>query len=444
MKKILTIIIIFLTMFVSAPVSAYTENACYQCNSHNNVYKWGSNSDADSSCPGGYHKVSGSEMECLNKGASYKSVSCAGFDDIPAALPKFISNIVNLIKILTPIILIIMGMTDFLKSVVANDDKGMNEGKTRLIKRTISGVVVFVVVSIVQLVFSAIGTEDARSVATCINCFVNGNCNGNSSSELYPNFNCSDLTQDKCWGFDSNGDACAWYEGACIRAKDKPDTSGCREYTTKEECNGLHMDKLCKWSEEENWCSYGGIPVTCENMGSGSQCDGQNDDYGNVCAWVNGKCIIDNKTNCSDYNSKSTCPSYISGDSTNENKICNWQNNQCTDVTSSPCSSYTTKNSCPNMVDNVLCDWINSQCIQTGTAGNCSKWYSQEDCETFTDDYGNTCYWEYGVGCKNATGYECSAYTSRAECNKGKDSNGNKCLWNISGICEIEDPNALG
>lgn len=425
-------------MFVSDPVSA--ANVCYQCNSHSNVYKWGSNSDADSSCPSGYHQVSLSKMQCLNKGASFKSVSCAGVDDIPAALPKFISNIVNLIKIVTPLILIIMGMLDFAKSTVANDEKGMNEGKTKFIKRTIAGVAVFLVISIVQLVFNAIGTEDARSVATCINCFLNGNCN--SSSELYPDFSCSDLTQDKCWGFDSNGDVCTWSDGKCIRAKDKPDTSGCREYTTPEECNGLHMNKLCKWSDEENWCSYGGIPSKCENLGAGSQCNGQVDDYGNVCAWVNGSCIIDNRTNCLDYESEDTCPPYISGDSTDENKVCNWQNDQCTDVTNSPCSSYTTPNSCPKMKDNVLCDWINSKCIQTGTAGNCSKWNTIEDCETFTDDYGNACYWDNG--CKKFI--ECSDYTDLglSECNAATDSDGNKCLWNISGVCEIDDPNALG
>lgn len=442
MKKILTITIIFLTMFISIPVNA--ENVCYQCNSHSNVYKWGSNSDADSSCPGGYHKLSLSEMECLGKGASYKTVSCAGFDDIPAALPKFISNIINLIKIVTPIILIIMGMTDFLRSTIANDEKGMNEGKNRFIKRTIAGVIVFLVISIVQLVFGAIGTESSRTVAACINCFVNGTC-GSSSSELYPDFTCSDLSQDKCWGFDSNGDVCTWSEEKCIRVKDKPDTSGCREYN-KENCDGLHLNKLCKWDEEENWCSYGGIPQDCSSYNTTGTCDGKNDDFGNVCAWIDGKCTVNNKTNCSDYDSKDTCPPYISGDSNGENKVCNWLNDKCTEIKYSVCSNYLTDGSCPSMINGTLCKWNKDlkSCIQVGTAENCSKWSSQDDCETFTDDYGNACYWDNG--CKNVTEYECSDYTSlgRAECNAATDSDGNKCLWNVSSGCEIDDPNALG
>ena len=396
MKKILTILIIFLTMFASNSVSAYTENVCYQCNSHSSIYKWGSNSDADSSCPGGYHQVSLSEMQCLNKGASYKSVSCAGVDDIPAALPKFISNIVTLIKIVTPIILIIMGMTDFLKSIIANDEKGMNEGKTRFIKRTMAGVVVFLVISVVQLVFSAIGTEDARSVSACINCFLNGNCN--SSSKLYPDFSCTDIKeQNNCSGIDSNGDVCSWYEGKCIRAKDKPDTSGCREYTTEESCPYVHVNVRCEWSEEESWCTYVGKAQNCSDYKTTGACNGKNDDFGNVCSWSNGKCSTNNKSNCSDYDSKDSCPTY-----TSDGKICNWTNDKCTEITTSVCSNYKTKGSCPSKVDSILCDWDDkiSACIQTGTAGNCSKWNTIEDCETFTDDFGNACYWD--MGCKNA------------------------------------------
>ena len=68
---------------------------------------------------------------------------------------------------------------------------------------------------------------------------------------------------------------------------------------------------------------------------------------------------------------------------------------------------------------------------------DCSDFiFDIEDCETFTDDYGNACYWD--KGCKNDTSHECSDYTNLTECNAATDSNGNKCLWNISGVCEIE------
>ena len=361
--------------------------------------------------------------------SAINSVSCAGVKNIPAALPVFISNIVNLIKIATPIVLIIMGMVDFFKASVANDEKGMNEGKTRFIKRTVSGVIVFLVISVVQLVFNAIGTNNTRSAAACIDCFLSGNCD-----RYY--LTCSELTEKDCWGQDSNGDACYWGFGKCIRSKDISEASGCSKYTNKDECNGVHQDILCKWNEYKNTCGYGGKTITCENMCAGSLCDGKNDSYGNVCAWENGKCIIDNKTNCSDYTSKEKCPSSIVGDTPDEDKICNWQNGSCTDVTNSPCSSIKNEAACSGVIENVLCDWKNSKCVQVGVAGNCSKWNTIEDCETFTDDYGNACYWD--KGCKNDTSHECSDYTNLTECNAATDSNGNKCLWNISGVCEIE------
>ena len=123
MKKILTMIIIFMTIFAGVPVNA--ADACYQCNGKSDVYKWGSNSDADSSCPSGYHSVSLTETQCKSKKNSSttgKTITCAGADNIPAALPKFLSNIVNLLKIITPIILIIMGMLDFAKASISSSE----------------------------------------------------------------------------------------------------------------------------------------------------------------------------------------------------------------------------------------------------------------------------------------------------------------------------------
>ena len=448
MKKILTIAIVFLMVFVSTPVKA--ADACYQCNGQSNIYKWSTNGGADSACASGYHGTNLSKDECVSKGASIieaacyacgstngvnykwstsnpssyrcskvnktesectggehyvsssiKTVECAGISDIPAALPKFISNIVNLIKIATPIILIIMGMSDFLKSMMANDDKGMNDGKTKFIKRLISGVIVFVVVSIVQLVFSAIQSDDINSAAACINCFINGECSGLTFTQSnVKTYSCTDIkSEDDCYGFDTNGNVCAWYNNACIRAKDKPDNSGCREYKTKLECPEVHVDVRCEWSDEESWCTYAGKALTCEDYNTTGSCNGKTDDQGNTCKWESGKCIIDNKENCSDYDADGISPLY-----TGEGKICNLVDNKCTEITYSVCSNYLTEESCPSMINGTLCEWNNAlkSCIQVGKAGNCSKWISEEDCETFEDDYGNACYWEYGVGCKNA------------------------------------------
>ncbi len=38
--------------------------ACYQCQSNPSIYKWGSSSSSDSSCPGGYHTINKSQADC--------------------------------------------------------------------------------------------------------------------------------------------------------------------------------------------------------------------------------------------------------------------------------------------------------------------------------------------------------------------------------------------
>lgn len=71
-------------------------------------------------------------------------------------LPTITVLVVNLIKIAIPIILIIFGMLDLAKAVMSNDEKEMKGAQTKLIKRVIYAVAVFLVVSIVQLLFGVL------------------------------------------------------------------------------------------------------------------------------------------------------------------------------------------------------------------------------------------------------------------------------------------------
>ena len=114
------------------------------------------------------------EMVCSTD--DYKTVSCGGSTAIPAALPTFIRNIVNIIKIGVPIILIIMGMLDFGRAMMSNGEKEMKESQNRFVKRLIGAVAVFLVVAITQLIFNLIGTDSTNEMAACINCFLNNKC----------------------------------------------------------------------------------------------------------------------------------------------------------------------------------------------------------------------------------------------------------------------------
>lgn len=101
--------------------------------------------------------------------------------DIDPIIPGTIRLVVTILKIAIPIILIIFGMLDIAKAVMANDDKEMKEAQKKLIHRIIYAVVVFFIVALVQFVFarlagqsdSALGENNSKTnISECIACFV--------------------------------------------------------------------------------------------------------------------------------------------------------------------------------------------------------------------------------------------------------------------------------
>ena len=102
------------------------------------------------------------------------AVKC-GNAQIPAPIPPIIRTIVNIIKIATPIVLIIMGMLDMLKAVTASDENKLKDAQNKFIKRLIPAVLVFLVISIVQFLVSIV--DDNNSAVNCISCLI-----GNSKS----------------------------------------------------------------------------------------------------------------------------------------------------------------------------------------------------------------------------------------------------------------------
>ena len=108
-------------------------------------------------------------------GSAAETVVCGDITDIPAGLPVFTSNLVTLFKIVAPIILIIMGMIDFGRSVIAHDEKTMEEAKPRFIRRVIAAVIIFISFVIVQFVLTVIGSA-SNSVLSNMNYFINGDC----------------------------------------------------------------------------------------------------------------------------------------------------------------------------------------------------------------------------------------------------------------------------
>lgn len=89
------------------------------------------------------------------------------------------SLIVTLIKIGIPVILIVLGMIDLGKAVMAQKEDEIKKSQMMFVKRLISAALVFFVVVIVQLVFNLVAKSEAK-VWDCVSCFVSGEVDGHA------------------------------------------------------------------------------------------------------------------------------------------------------------------------------------------------------------------------------------------------------------------------
>ena len=86
-------------------------------------------------------------------------------------------------KIVIPILLIIFGMVDLGKAVIASDDKAVSKAAKSLLNRVIAGIVIFFVPTIVGVLFKMVGsfTEVRDQYDICAACISNPNgsvCSG--------------------------------------------------------------------------------------------------------------------------------------------------------------------------------------------------------------------------------------------------------------------------
>lgn len=93
---------------------------------------------------------------------------------IQPELSTFIHNIILLIKLAIPIVLVIFGMIDFGKGVVASKEDEIKKGQNTFIKRLIAAAVVFFMVAVVQLVTNIIDRESSGEFWACANRIMNG------------------------------------------------------------------------------------------------------------------------------------------------------------------------------------------------------------------------------------------------------------------------------
>ena len=88
---------------------------------------------------------------------------------IPSNLAYIIYLIVRLIQVVVPILLIVWGMLDLGKAVMAQKEDEIKKGQNIFIKRLIAAAIVFFVVTIVNFLVSIVAkASDAESISGCI------------------------------------------------------------------------------------------------------------------------------------------------------------------------------------------------------------------------------------------------------------------------------------
>ena len=111
-------------------------------------------------------------------------VTCTGFE-IPGKLAYLISLGIKLIQFGVPLLLIVFGMLDLGKAVVASKEDEIKKGQQMFIKRLIAAVLVFFVVTVVGIVInfaSADGPKEDSENGTIMDC-INEVIKYNSSSK---------------------------------------------------------------------------------------------------------------------------------------------------------------------------------------------------------------------------------------------------------------------
>lgn len=117
-------------------------------------------------------------VNCLNLTVSnsYQKLLC-GDTDVPYIAAQVTSTIITILKIATPVIIIIFGMIDLVKAVIAQKEDDISKGGKTFLKRTIIGVCVFLVFVFVQLIIGLVAPQDDNvNMWNCVDCFVNNNC----------------------------------------------------------------------------------------------------------------------------------------------------------------------------------------------------------------------------------------------------------------------------
>ena len=93
---------------------------------------------------------------------------------IEPEIATFIHNVITLIKIAVPIFLVIFGMLDFGKGVLASKEDEIKKGQHTFIKRLLAGAAVFFMITLSQFVIGIVDKKSDGEFWNCANKIMNG------------------------------------------------------------------------------------------------------------------------------------------------------------------------------------------------------------------------------------------------------------------------------
>lgn len=92
---------------------------------------------------------------------------------IDEKIARTVHIIILAIQIAVPVILVIFGMIDLMKAVIAGKEDEIKKNQMTFVKRLIAAALVFFVFVIVKLLVSFVA-DDSTKIMNCVNCFING------------------------------------------------------------------------------------------------------------------------------------------------------------------------------------------------------------------------------------------------------------------------------
>lgn len=102
----------------------------------------------------------------------YRTVRC-GNTELPENLVKLISIAITAIQVVTPLILIVTGMVDFLKATTSSNEDGIKKAQQTFVRRLIAGAAVFLIILVVKIVVGLVNTKDSGNAIKCIDSILN-------------------------------------------------------------------------------------------------------------------------------------------------------------------------------------------------------------------------------------------------------------------------------